>query len=46
MPYFRSISRIGKNAGVSAFCLKWGYFEGNKIVVDKKIKQFFKKFKI
>ena len=32
---FRSVSRIGKNASISVLYLKGGYFEGDKIVIDK-----------
>ena len=34
---FRSISRIGKNASISVrvLYLRGGYFEGDKIVIDK-----------
>ena len=30
---FRSVSRIGKNAGISVLYLRGGYFEGDKIVI-------------
>ena len=32
---FRSLSRIGKNAGISVLISEGGYFEGDKIVIDK-----------